>query len=136
MTPFFAVTMGRIVIKLNPDLLTQASPDQPRGILIGRASLTTHLVTSEDLGRINRRRTRERNGWFSGGTKQATWVARPQLPSNGPRPLVRCRSSRYYRYGLEEEDFVAAFEAVRGTAEGYDALARALGAAERIAPWK
>lgn len=37
--------------------------------------------------------------------------------------------ARYYRHGLEEEDFLAAFEGVRTVQLGYDGLARALGSA-------
>ncbi|CAN0501710.1 unnamed protein product [Ectocarpus sp. 12 AP-2014] len=43
-----------------------------------------------------------------------------------PSRLVPC-PSRYYRHGLEDEDFLAAFEGVRTVERGYDGLARAFG---------
>lgn len=46
-------------------------------------------------------------------------------------PLSRLRvydlNTRYRRHGLEDEDFIAAFEGVRTMQRGYDGLAKALG---------
>lgn len=42
-------------------------------------------------------------------------------------------TERYYRYGLEDEDFLAAFEGVRTVERGYDGLARALGGGRVVA---
>lgn len=35
--------------------------------------------------------------------------------------------ARYYRHGLEDEDFLAAFEGVRTVERGYTGLAKAFG---------
>lgn len=44
---------------------------------------------------------------------------------------TRVRGCRYHRYGLEDEDFLAAFEGLRTVERGYDGLARAFDRGDR-----
>ena len=53
----------------------------------------------------------------------------PSPASPLPPPLFS--RFRYHRYGLEDEDFLAAFEGVRTVERGYDGLARAFGGGNR-----
>lgn len=49
--------------------------------------------------------------------------------------LCSGRRSRYYRHGLEDEDFLSAFEDVRSVEREYDGLAKAFGGSEERKGW-
>ncbi|CAM9696334.1 unnamed protein product, partial [Laminaria digitata] len=48
-----------------------------------------------------------------------------------PKFKARAYLHWYHRYGLEDEDFLAAFEGLRTVERGYDGLARAFGHGDR-----
>ena len=47
----------------------------------------------------------------------------------------RVGRSRYYQHGLEDEDFLSAFEAVRSVEREYDGLAKAFGGSGERTGW-